>query len=361
MNNLNVYKLPKNSLNNNEIKDNLIFMSRYENNSLFSLGYHYYIGRTRAALASNIINVKTNETTNEFYYVVNKFEINISNYTEPLFEYDNRDYYKFIEIYFLFDIINNDTTKIISINDESNSIELFRDKYFDKKDKILNEYKKNVLAELIISNNYANTENEFIEILINEIKNIIESQDKNGNLILRIFDTFTLPTIKLLYILTSFYDESYIYKPLYSRPSDSEKYLICKKFMGKDTRKLISSIDEILNIIKKKDKYISNIYFDMEIPDEYLNVFKYVNIKLVNEQQILINEIIKYIKENNYFGDKYHEHRNQQIDSNKFWIKNFLTPTKLNYKTTKTNFNDIIKSKIEKNNIDKDKFIQNLI
>jgi hypothetical protein len=351
-------------------------MSPYQNNPLFSLGYHYYIGRTRAALYTNITKINqdlNSKKSNEFYYVVNNFEINISNYEEhsKIFkeyfesvtvEYNNQSFYKFWEIYFLFDVFEDSNLQIININDEINSAELFRNKYFDKKDKIFTEYKKGIQANLIISNININSENEFLDILILEIKNIIESQEKNGNLILRINDTFTLPTIKLLYILTSLYEKSYIYKPYFSRPSDSEKFIICKNYNSKDTRKIISSLDEILTTIKKeKDNYISDIYDNLEISNDYLNIFKFVNIKLVNEQQILINEIIKYIKENNYFGDKYHEYRNNQIESIKFWIKNFLTPTKSTFKNVKENFNQIINSKIEKNNLDKDKFIQNLI
>jgi hypothetical protein len=188
MNNLNIYKLSKSTLDINDLKDNIIFMSEYPNNQLFSLGYHYYIGRTRLSLETNIknLNIKKDESKNDFYYVVNNFEFNISNYKEPLIDNDDRDFYKFFEIYFLFDIIENENLKIISINDKSESIEKFRNKYYTKKDKILTEYKKNTSANLIISNKYADSENEFIEILINEIKNIIEFQEKNGNLILRI-------------------------------------------------------------------------------------------------------------------------------------------------------------------------------
>ena len=376
MNNLNIYKLPKNNLNNNEIKDNLIYMSPYQNNPLFSLGYHYYIGRTRAALYTNITKInqdfldENQKNTNEFYYVVNNFEINISNYDEHIKIFketfstliNNQTFYKFWEIYLLFDIFEDSNLQIININDETNSAEIFRNKYFDKKDKIYNEYKKGIQANLIISNNNFNSENEFINFLILEIKNIIESQEKNGNLILRINDTFTLSTIKLLYILTSLYEKSYIYKPYFSRPSDSEKFIICKNYNSKDIRKITTSLNEILNKLKKeKDEYLSDIYNDLEISNEYLNVFKFVNIKLVNEQQILINEIIKYIKENNYFGDKYHEYRNKQIESIEFWIKNFLISSKSEFKSSKEYFNQIINSKIEKNNIDKDKFIQNLI
>ena len=48
----------------------------------------------------------------------------------------------------------------------------------------------------------------------------------------QIFDLFTPLTLKLLYIIYYHYEETYIYKPLTSRPANSEKYIVAKKFNG---------------------------------------------------------------------------------------------------------------------------------
>ena len=52
----------------------------------------------------------------------------------------------------------------------------------------------------------------------------------------------------------------------------------------------------------------------------------YLNISIANKQQIMINKIVKYIKENNYYGEKYHNYRNDQIESTKIncLIKNLI-------------------------------------
>ena len=47
------------------------------------------------------------------------------------------------------------------------------------------------------------------------------------------FDTFTHASIDILYILSSLYEKVYFYKPQTSRPGNSEKYIICKKFFSK--------------------------------------------------------------------------------------------------------------------------------
>ena len=63
----------------------------------------------------------------------------------------------------------------------------------------------------------------------------------------------TLPTIKILYLLTSFYKENYIYKPYFSRVSSSEKYLICKNFIYNPTKdnKIINNKIKILETCLK--------------------------------------------------------------------------------------------------------------
>jgi len=370
MNNLQVYKLEKN--NNIDIftKDkNLVISSPYQNNPLFSLGYHYFIGRTRGAMS---ITDKL-ESKNDFYYVVNPYELSIPNYEDTLNnlskvylkkEIESRDFYKLWEIFFLFDIANESNLEFLILEDNGEDLvfELFRNKFYDKeskKDKINKKYKKGVKADIIIANKVSNTENNFVEVLIDQIKNILESQNKNGHLVLKIYDTFTMSTLKLIYLITSMYSESYIYKPFFSRPSDKEKYIICKNFNLTDKQKSTSLkkiIDNLDIIIKEKKQYISDLFLDVELSKEFIDLFKFTNIKLVNQQQILINEIVKYIKDNNYFGDKYHNYRNTQIEATQLWVTNFFPPSNNLYKTNKEALTKLLKTIYEKNNLEKNKF-----
>jgi hypothetical protein len=57
------------------------------------------------------------------------------------------------------------------------------------------------------------------------------------------FETFTHLSIKIILILINLYDECHIYKPLMSRESNSEKYLICKNFNDKHTDVFIKGIE----------------------------------------------------------------------------------------------------------------------
>jgi 23S rRNA U2552 (ribose-2'-O)-methylase RlmE/FtsJ len=58
-------------------------------------------------------------------------------------------------------------------------------------------------------------------------------QNKSGSFVLKVFDMFSNVTREILLLLEQNYTDVYIYKPLTSRPTNSEKYIICKGF--KDT------------------------------------------------------------------------------------------------------------------------------
>ena len=161
-------------------------------------------------------------------------------------------------------------------------------------------------------------------------------------------------------MLSTLFDEMYIYKPLLSRLSDSEKYIICKKYKyditDKTTKKLSEMIEKILKNIDSNE-FLNDIFVDVEIPNDLQNSFKFINTKLVNQQQILINEIVKYIKENNYFGDKFHESKSKQIEATKWWIKMFYPPSNNIYQSNKDTLDKLLKTTIEKNNLEKEKFL----
>jgi hypothetical protein len=75
----------------------------------------------------------------------------------------------------------------------------------------------------------------------------------------------------------------------------------------------------------------------------------------------MINEIIKYIKENNYFGDKYHTFRDKQIESTKWWVNNFYPPSKNLFDKNKDDLKKIVDSTLNKYNIEQEKFVNQLI
>jgi 23S rRNA U2552 (ribose-2'-O)-methylase RlmE/FtsJ len=367
-----IYKLSTNSIDSigKEDKNDLI-MSSTINQPLMSLGYHYYMHKLRTELITFTKSIKSEQ---QFYFVVNPFEVNISNYNEGInylaqiylnLEKNKtfgRSFYKMWEILFSFDIGSENSFQHIDINDSSklavdinDVVLLFRKKfnYASKMDKTntidINDKKLSLdKASLITCNLKVNINNDMYitqeqssyGLLLKAVFSALKMQNNKGNFVLRIFETFTKVSIKIIYLLSCFYEEVLIYKPYFSRGTSSEKYLICKKFKYDQTKdsklleKYYKRFDNILEKIKA-DKHILDIFSELELNDEYCNSFKFMNIRLVNNQQIMINKIITYIKENNYYGDKYHTYRDIEIKSIEWWSRLFFPPSNNIYESNK--------------------------
>ncbi len=130
-------------------------------------------------------------------------------------------------------------------------------------------------------------------LILCEIITCLYIQKIGGSFVCKIFDTYTMATIKLLYFLACFYDEFYIYKPLTSRPANSEKYVICKGFRGIDYKYL----DNLLSVIKLWEDNDEHIYindiFECEIPFSFIKQIKNFNKDNSNEQIKTINKAIQ--------------------------------------------------------------------
>jgi hypothetical protein len=75
----------------------------------------------------------------------------------------------------------------------------------------------------------------------------------------------------------------------------------------------------------------------------------------------MINDLILYIKENNYFGDKYHTYRDNQIAATKWWVGNFYPPTDNVYQKNKEELQKMLNTSIEKYNMEETKFLSVLV
>jgi hypothetical protein len=424
-------------------KNNLQLSSTI-NIPLISLGFHYFLHRTKNTLISSTNNL---QTKNKFYYVINPFEHIIANYDDSLINLtkqylnikeDNpnilsRSFYKVWEILFLFNIADKKEIIYAALAESEGAFmqaiinyrqklgpgitkdKIFtvpfnvdKGKYTEIGSQLLGYYKKeypklikNYKTKTVTGNadisqiktislfkkdieknkSYADLitadgelkwddlnyqEQEGYQLILGEIIATLRAQALNGHFILKIFETFTIPTLKLLYLLSSFYNETYIYKPFFSRQTSSEKYIICKEFKydpKKDAAILNTKITSLENVLEGMNtlKYVYDIYPELTLPAEYFDQFKFINIKCANYQQIMINQIITYIKENNYFGEKYHTSREQQINATKWWVNNFYPPANNLYEKNKEDLQKILDSSKDKLALEQNKFISILV
>jgi len=382
-----VIKLPKieNNLDFNSLASEKIIYSSIVSYPLFTLGFHSFIHRTRSALGQSTKNL---QTKTNFYYVVNPFEPNILNYDDDISklskvylkikEENPIDFYKIWETIFVFNIATDNNLSICIVSNENNSeiiensIKFYREKITSNKkqndtfistEKDINKLKKNSCELMILNSKIIGEDENFIEqnnyaSLFSEIIKILKYQKEGGNAVLEFYDTFTIITLKILYIISSFFEEVFVYKPFSSRNSDVDRFLILKNFKSnKKIDTIISTLESVLKIMDT-NKYIADIFPELIIPKEFMGLFRFINIKLVNNQQIMINDIIKYIKENNYFGDKYHSYRDKQIESTQWWVNNFYPPSVSIYEKNKEELGKLYKTIQEKLNLECQKFLE---
>ena len=140
-------------------------------------------------------------------------------------------------------------------------------------------------------------------LILNEIYAAMTLQSLGGSFILKVFDIFTDTSIHLLYLLNLLYEEVYIYKPLTSRPTNSEKYVICKNFRQFDTKTSLYMKKKIFSLsdkLKKKNIKYCTFKLFKNIPDEFVQNIRNMNIQLLNKQCLFLDKAIIYCKDSEF-------------------------------------------------------------
>lgn len=166
------------------------------------------------------------------------------------------------------------------------------------------------------SDNYNNQEISSYQLLFCEIYINLNIQRIGGNFIIKFFDLFNYSTIQLIYLLSKCYSDIIIFKPSFSRISNSEKYIIFRNFHG------ISK--ENLEILKNNFHNYKEIFLDVPL-DFIKKINKYNNIYVLNQCREIDN-IIKNIKDNNITYNPSKEQINNAIK----WCYKYNIP--INYK-----------------------------
>lgn len=181
-------------------------------------------------------------------------------------------------------------------------------------------------------NEFNNKEQLHCSAITNCILNAIFLQQDNGHYVLKVFDIFTETSIQLLYLLNTMYEEIYVYKPKTSRPSNSEKYIICKGFCGNDNleykNKVIDILVNLSNKFKSKNnvsvtKYVSFKLFK-EIPQSFIEKIKEMNTVLLDSQNSFLDKAIA-LCESPEFMNNYDKELNFYMEKRKATFKEWET------------------------------------
>lgn len=377
----NIFKLP-----NLEKKDKLKLDSYISNEyatPLLSLGYFSQISKTKEELKN--LDIEKLRVINEFEHKIdNKFggsNESIQNTSYKYFEGGpkiiSRAFYKLWEIMLIFNFVNNDASiKSLNLAEAPGSfiqaIMYYRDKFANntskdiyytasingpikyddmiKNNKAINIMEGDITDPAFIDSIKINNidivtadggfewvdenkqEQEALKLIIGEIIIALENLKKGGTFILKLFDMFTLPTLKLIIQLQYCFKDVYIIKPLTSRPTNAEKYLIGIQYIGVDIE-LVAYLKSLLS----KDKII-DLFINNDAPAKTFNAIKNANIKLLNIQYEYINKMKGYIA--GEYNDIYY--LNKQHESNIHWISQFFPIGKKDHKEVIKEFENIL-------------------
>jgi len=154
---------------------------------------------------------------------------------------------------------------------------------------------------------YSKKEPVHYQLKLGEILAILHNQALGGNCVLKVFDTFHETTIQLMYLLAKHYNTFEICKPSTSRPTNSERYMICKNFQGSDDH------THLLNTRVKDDSRL------FTVPSEFRDKVLDINRTLSRYQLNFINKVMDHV-DNKVFLD-YKERRKEKKEFFESWLK----------------------------------------
>jgi hypothetical protein len=124
------------------------------------------------------------------------------------------------------------------------------------------------------------------------------NQEKEGNLIIKINNILTRPTSQLVYILSKFYEKIIIVKPRCSNNIESERYLVCAKYVDTETNIHREIKEKMIELDKNwTEKYCRTL--GVKVAKEFEDELKRYNEKTMESQISSMEMTLKWICKNN--------------------------------------------------------------
>ena len=190
-----------------------------------------------------------------------------------------------------------------------------------------------------------------LRLIFTEVIYAIIMQKKNGNFVLKMFDTFLKSSIDIIFMLSSLYSEVYITKPDTSRTANSERYIVCKGFKLDDSSYLFNKLHHILIMLNNSQINVLTIQslIDIPLPYKFKISIAEINSILGNQQIDNILTTMRFIENKERKGEKINTLRSANIQKCVTWcIKN-----KIPYHKTASTGNIFMTNRKMKSSINK--------
>ena len=84
-----------------------------------------------------------------------------------------------------------------------------------------------------VSSDHCSQEDQSYKLLLCQAVAALQCQRLGGSFVMKAFDCYSNGMTELLYVLSIHYSQVFVTKPYSSRPCNSERYIVCKGFLGK--------------------------------------------------------------------------------------------------------------------------------
>jgi len=176
------------------------------------------------------------------------------------------------------------------------------------------------------SSNFNGQEINSCQIIYSECIVALNILKKGGSFVCKVFDLFSYTMVQILYIVSSCFEEVYIYKPETSRPANSEKYLVCMYYKDNLSNESKSNLLKIIELWNDKivelteDDYI--IFKDIKVSNSFIQNLNNYNEQYMETQIYYLNSTIK-LAEHKIEKDKYYEIIQNQVNNAIEWCKKY--------------------------------------
>lgn len=130
-------------------------------------------------------------------------------------------------------------------------------------------------------------------LILGEIISIFFNQKLGGQSVLKIFEVFTDTTLSLLWLLCSHYESFEFVKPSTSRPTNAERYVICRGFKG-----MIYDVNDLLQLMDVPITKDHVLCFEfLQIPGNFVTLVEQTSKEFARQQIDTINGVMNFIQE----------------------------------------------------------------
>jgi 23S rRNA U2552 (ribose-2'-O)-methylase RlmE/FtsJ len=142
---------------------------------------------------------------------------------------------------------------------------------------------------------FNNKEQLHYSLIIHEIIGALILGNTGTHFVLKMYDIYTRTSLEILYLLNYIYKDIFIFKPKTSRPTNSEKYIVCK-YMNADlvTDELLEKLFKLsidLKQLKNGDYYIDLF---KQVDFAFIDKIKEINNRIIENQCSFLNKALQY-------------------------------------------------------------------